>query len=91
MSILLNTFIIVAIISLILITVAIWYLVVKTVDTLKNIDKNMEKIADDMEKVLKNIDRVSEKVDNILNPIEKLVKISPILTFIWRFLPFKKK
>lgn len=86
-----NALVVVSILSLISITVAIWYLVLKITKTLESIDKNIEKMADDMERILKNADSITEKIDNILTPIERITKITPILSLIVRFFPFFKK
>jgi len=80
--------IITAISSLVLTTIAIWYLVLRIVRTLENVERNMEKIAEDVERVLKNTDEITNKLNNILSPIEGVVKLSPVLGWILNIFKF---
>jgi uncharacterized protein YoxC len=91
MEILLTFLIITAILSLVSVTVAIWYLVLRIVKTLENVEKNMERIADDVERVLKNTDEITNRLNNILAPIEGIAKISPIFGWILNLLRFFRR
>ncbi len=87
----LSVFIVVAIFSVILTTVAIWFLVLRVSKTLESVEKNIEKMVDDMEKSLQNVESITKKINGILTPVEGIAKLTPLIGFLLRFTPFIKK